>query len=64
MTRSQLVLLAAALTFIGWGLYHIAIEKYALGAVFSGVGAAFASLSAVFGGIAKAKEKGSNDAGG
>ena len=63
MTKMQIILLAVALAFIGFGLYHIVIEKYALGGVFSGVGAAFASLSAVFGGIAKNKEKGSNDAG-
>ena len=63
MTRQQLFVLAAALVMIGAGRYHIVIEEYSLGAVFAGVGATFASLSAVMGGMAKAKEEGSDDAG-
>ncbi len=61
MTKPQILLLIAALTMIGVGLYYIATEEYSLGAVFSGVGAAFASIAASLGALAKQKEN--DDAG-
>lgn len=62
MTKPQLALLAAAILMICTGLYFIASQNYAFGGVYAGVGAVFASLSSVLGGVAKAKEQQKDEA--